>query len=126
MLTCMQTPFVPPRRLATVVPEKSWANVRAMRVVLYLFAAMSSLKVNFHTNELVGVNVNQSWLLEEAAVLNCKVTIFLIMYLGLPIGGHSCRLNFWWSRCSSNACPDLVPSLCFFLLQSSLRYQLFY
>ena len=40
--------------------EKSLANVRAMRVVLHLFAAMSGLKVNFHKSELVGVNVNMS------------------------------------------------------------------
>jgi len=30
-----------------IVGNKSWANVRAMRVVLYLFEAMSGLKVNF-------------------------------------------------------------------------------
>ena len=28
--------------------EKSWANVRALRAVLSLFAVMSGLKVNFH------------------------------------------------------------------------------
>jgi len=29
-----------------IVGNKSWANVRVMRVVLYLFEAMSRLKVN--------------------------------------------------------------------------------
>jgi len=54
--------------------EKSSANVRAMRVVLYLFEAMSGLKVNFHKSEMVGVNVSRSWLLEATVVLNCKIS----------------------------------------------------
>jgi len=66
-----------------------------MRVVLHLFAAMSGLKVNFHKSELVGVNVPQSWLLEDAAVLNCKVGSLLILYLVFPVGGDPRRLNFW-------------------------------
>jgi hypothetical protein len=36
---------------------KSWANVRALRVVLTLFADMSDLKVNFHKSLLVGLNI---------------------------------------------------------------------
>jgi len=56
---------------------------------------MSGFKVNFHKSGLVGVNVSRSWLLEAAAVLNCKVNILHVMYLGLPVGGDSRRLNFW-------------------------------
>lgn len=66
-----------------------------MRAVLYIFEAMSSLKVNFHKSELVSVNVNGSWLLEVAAILNCKVTTLPILYLGLPVDGDPRRLNFW-------------------------------
>jgi len=36
---------------------KSWANIRALRAVLTLFADMSGLKVNFHKSLLVGINV---------------------------------------------------------------------
>jgi len=50
---------------------KSWANVWAMRAVLVLFEAMSGLKVNFNKSLLVGVNVSDSWLNEEAFVLHC-------------------------------------------------------
>jgi len=78
-----------------ILGGKSWANVRAMRDVLHLFAALSGLNVNFHKNVLVGVNVNMSWLLEAAMVLNCKVSTLPIMYLGLLVGGDSRRLNFW-------------------------------
>jgi len=46
-----------------ILGESSWDNVNAMHTVLYLFAAMSGLKVNFHKSELVGVNVSWSCLL---------------------------------------------------------------
>jgi len=66
-----------------------------MRAVLHLFGAMSGLQVNFHKSELAGVNVNRSWLLEAARMLNCRITSLPIMYLGLPVGGDFRRLNFW-------------------------------
>jgi len=65
-----------------------------MRVVLHLFAAMSGFKVNFHKSELVGVNVSQSWLLEAAVVLNCKVGCLPVLYLGLPVGGGLSSVEF--------------------------------
>jgi hypothetical protein len=74
---------------------KSWANVRAMRAVLVLFAAVSGLKVNFHKSMLVGVNVAESWLAEAASVLGCSVGRIPFLYLGLPIGGDPRRLSFW-------------------------------
>jgi len=37
-----------------ILGEKSWANVRAKRVVLLLFEALSGLKVNFNKSQLLG------------------------------------------------------------------------
>ena len=51
-----------------IMSEISWANVRAMRVVLHLFAAMSGLKVNFHQSVLVWVHVYDYWLNESASI----------------------------------------------------------
>ena len=45
---------------------KSWANVRALRAVLTLFAEMSGLKVNFNKSMLTGINIADSWLNEAA------------------------------------------------------------
>jgi len=72
-----------------ILGEKSWANIRAMRVVLLLFEALSGLKVNFCKSQLVGVNVFSSWLAEAALVLNCNVGSLPFVYLGLPIGGNA-------------------------------------
>ena len=65
--------------------EKSWANVRALRAVLTLFAEMSGLKVNFHKSLLVGVNIGDSWCTEATSILNCKVGKIPFLYLGLSI-----------------------------------------
>jgi len=45
-----------------IIGEKSWLNVRSMRVVLLLFEEVSGLKVNFHKSMLTGVNISGSWL----------------------------------------------------------------
>lgn len=78
-----------------LIDEKSWANVRALRAVLTLFAEMSGLKVNFHKSLLVGVNIGDSWLNEASSVLNCKVGKISFLYLGLSIGGDPRKLAFW-------------------------------
>jgi hypothetical protein len=75
--------------------EKSWANVRVLRAVLTLFADMSGLKVNFNKSLLVGINIGESWLVEAASLLNCKVGKIPFLYLGLSIGGDPRKLAFW-------------------------------
>ncbi|XP_039688276.1 uncharacterized protein [Medicago truncatula] len=75
--------------------KKSWANVRTLRATLVIFETMSGLKVNFNKSLLVGVNISESWLVEAALVLSCKVGKIPFMYLGLPIGGNPRRLSFW-------------------------------
>ena len=55
-----------------LVGVKNWANVRALKVARILFEVILRLKVSFNKNLLVGVNVNDSWLIEAVAILNCK------------------------------------------------------
>lgn len=74
---------------------KSWANVRAFRAVLSLFAVMSGLKVNFHNSLLVIINIADSWLKEAAYIMNCKVGNVPFMYSGLLIGGDLRKLVSW-------------------------------
>jgi len=74
---------------------KSWANVRALRVVLVLFEVVSELKENFNKSKLVGVTIDDSWLVKTTSVLGCSVGTMPFMYLGLPIGCDPRRLSFW-------------------------------
>jgi len=62
---------------------------------LTLFADMSSLKVNFNKSLLVVINIGESWLVEAASILNCKVGKIPFLYLGLSIGGDPRKLAFW-------------------------------
>jgi len=78
-----------------IISEKSWSNARFIRAMLMIFEHISGLKVNFYKSLLTGVNVLDSWLHEAALVLNCCVGAFPFVYLGLPIGGNSRRLDFW-------------------------------
>ena len=44
---------------------------------------------------LVGVNISDSWLVEAASILNCKMGHVPFLYLGLSIGGNPRCLAFW-------------------------------
>jgi len=78
-----------------ILGEKSWANIRAMRAVLFLFEALFGLKVNYSKSQLVGVNVPPLLVIEAAMVLNCKIRTIPFMYLGRPIGGNARHVAFW-------------------------------
>ena len=78
-----------------IIGQKIWLNVRSIRVVLLILEQMSGLKVNFNKSMLTGVNISKSWLSEAARVLHCRVGAFPFVYLGLPIGGDSGKLDFW-------------------------------
>ena len=41
------------------------------------------------------MNVSDSWLIEAAKVMYCRVGRLPFLYLGLPIGGDAHRLKFW-------------------------------
>lgn len=66
-----------------------------IKKALILFQLASGLQVNFHKSSIHGIHVDNSWLLEAARSLLCKVGVFPITYLGLPIGGNSSRLALW-------------------------------
>jgi hypothetical protein len=80
---------------ALIIGSKSWLNVHSMRAILLIFEDVSGLKVNFNKSLLTGINVSDSWLSEAALAMNCRVGTFPFVYLGLPIGGDSRKLEFW-------------------------------
>jgi len=58
---------------ALILGGKNWANGRAIKATLYLFAAMSGLHVNFHKSILVWFHVIDYWLNEAASIIRCKL-----------------------------------------------------
>ena len=77
-----------------MIGGESWANVRALKNVLLQFEKISRLKVNFHKS--IAINMVGSWLHEAAVVMNYKHGCLPFVYLGLPIGGNSRKLQFWY------------------------------
>jgi hypothetical protein len=77
-----------------IMGEKSWANISAIKALLILFELVLGLKFNFQKNMLVGVNVDDFWLLDASLVVNCKIDHIAFMYIGLSIGGnpHRCSM----------------------------------
>lgn len=63
--------------------------------ILIFFQLASDLQVNFHKSSLHGIHVNDGWLHSTARSLLCKVGDFMIMYLGLLIGGKSSKMALW-------------------------------
>ena len=66
-----------------------------IKKVLILFQLASGLQVNFHKSSIMGIHVDDSWLNFAADCLLCKTGTIPFIYLGLPIGGSSSRLNLW-------------------------------
>lgn len=43
-----------------IVGEKRCENIKIIKANLMMFKAMLGLKVNFHKNKLIGININQN------------------------------------------------------------------
>jgi hypothetical protein len=43
---------------------------------------------------LIGINIDESWLIEAASVLSCKIGCIPFLNIGLPIRGDARRLIF--------------------------------
>lgn len=70
--------------------KKSWENIRSLKITLILFEIILGLKVNFHKNMLVDVNIKDLWLVEASILLNCKIDLTSFLYHGLSIRGSPC------------------------------------
>lgn len=75
--------------------EKSDQNVCAIKAILQLFEIVSGLKVNFHKSLLLGVHVDDRWLVEAVYFLNCKMEKLPFVHLGLPMGAYHHKLSTW-------------------------------
>jgi hypothetical protein len=65
------------------------ATIRDMKFLLYCFEWMSGLKINYYKSEVVvfGVSDEEQWRI--ANMLNCKVRVLPMKYLGFPISNIS-------------------------------------
>lgn len=70
-------------------------NVMVVKSILRWFELVSELKVNFHKSRFEGIGVEKEVVDRYSNILNCKVLSFLFVYLGIPIGANTRKVESW-------------------------------
>ncbi|KAK7290599.1 hypothetical protein RIF29_05137 [Crotalaria pallida] len=71
------------------------AEFLMLKAILRGFELASGLKINFHKNNVFGINVPSSTLEEASALLHCKIGKFPYSYLGIPIAANARSMECW-------------------------------
>jgi hypothetical protein len=70
-------------------------NLWVLKAVLRGFEMVSGLKVNFWKSCVMGINVDNEFLVMAAEFLNCRIGRFPFKYLGLPVGANPRKMSTW-------------------------------
>ena len=69
-------------------------ELQTLKSLLLVFVHISGLKVNLDKSNIYGINLDQNHLSRLAELLDCKASGWLILYLGLPLGGNPKACGF--------------------------------
>ena len=67
---------------------------------LEAFGSVSRLRVNLKKSTLLGINIDEEMIQHWASFSGCKVGLWAIKYLGLPLVGNPRKIDFWDSMVS--------------------------
>ena len=70
-------------------------ELQTLKSLLLVFGHISGLKVNLDKSNIYDINLDQNHLSRLAEMLDCKVSGWPILYLGLPLGGNPKACGFW-------------------------------
>jgi hypothetical protein len=56
-----------------------------MKLLIYMFEKLFSLKINFDKNEVLIIDGDDNMALRYAEIFNCQLNVFPLKYLGVPI-----------------------------------------
>jgi hypothetical protein len=56
-----------------------------MKLLIYMFEKLSSLKINFDKSEVLIIDGDDNMALRYAEIFNCQLNVFPLKYLGVPI-----------------------------------------
>ena len=80
----------------TIVCVKDNIDIaRNMKLLLYLYEIMSSLKINFTKSEVLLINGDDEKYMQYAELFNCKIGRFPIKYLGVPVSPNRLHVCDW-------------------------------
>jgi hypothetical protein len=77
------------------IGEASVENLWALKAILRGFEMASGLKINFWKSCLLGVNVDNEFLLMASDFLHCRIGLLPSTYLGLPVGANPRLCSTW-------------------------------
>jgi hypothetical protein len=66
-----------------------------MKLLLYLYEAMSRLKINFDKSEVVMINSDEGRVIQIAELFNCQIGNFPIKYLGVLVSPTRLHIKDW-------------------------------
>lgn len=75
--------------------EDDIEKARNVKLLLYIYEAMSGLKINFLKSEIVMVNGDNNIAQQYADIFNCQVGLFPIRYLGVPVSPSRLHAIDW-------------------------------
>ena len=63
--------------------------------ILEVFSSISGLRVNLRKSIILGINTDIDLLNYMSTISGCEIGVWPIRYLGLPLGGNPCKVDFW-------------------------------
>ena len=75
--------------------KENLKNARNIKILLYLYELMSSLKINFSKSEVIILNGDEQKSLQYANLFNCQIGAFPLKYLGVPVGPSRLHVKDW-------------------------------
>ena len=68
--------------------DGAYNSILSLKLILYCFEWLSSLKINFHKSDVYVFGVDQEQKEHLANMLNWRIGDWPMKYLGLPLSGH--------------------------------------
>jgi hypothetical protein len=75
--------------------EDNMDKARNVKLMIYLFEQMSSLKINFDKSEIILIGGDNSLAVQYVELFNCQVGLFPMKYLGVPIAPGILHVVDW-------------------------------
>lgn len=63
--------------------------------ILNVFLSGSGSSLNLSSTAMIGINVDNLVMVEEANILGCKMVTLSLLYLGFPLGGNPKGMCLW-------------------------------
>jgi hypothetical protein len=70
-------------------------GAKKLKLLLYMYELMTSLKINFLKSEVLTINDENNWAGVYAEIFNYQIGSFPIKYLGVPISPSRLHIIDW-------------------------------